>query len=284
MSDNEHGSSASARAQQLTSSTRPHEARAAAYGERSTFGPAARMNGFKAEWRHQPVVLGTKEMYQLEGYSSIVGLEYEMWDAWGPYGETMAPGAFDETLAAGPDVAFLVNHRGVTMARTTNDTLQLSADARGEKVLAFVNPQRVDVHDLLVAIDDEHITEMSFAFMITEAEWDEDYEHLTITKVDQDRGDVSAVNYGANPYTSIAARSREFLRDLSQLPDGAQRAALAQLAERFGGVLLPSATGHGFDEGSPARLRQIARNGAKPVQQPGGRSIAMVLAELDVDL
>jgi hypothetical protein len=47
-----------------------------------------------------------------------------------------------------------------------------------------------------------------------------------------DRGDVSAVNYGANPHTSIAARMREIMHDVDHLPIGAARAAYARLQHR----------------------------------------------------
>jgi HK97 family phage prohead protease len=194
---------------------------------------AYRLAPAPAQFRHQPVTLNGKSMHQLDGYASVVGVEYEMWDMFGPFGETIDPKAFDQTLAAGPDVAFLVNHKGLTMARTTNGTLTLEADPRGLHALAFLNPARVDVADLLTAIDDTNITEMSFAFRITDAEWSEDYEHFTILSVDIDRGDVSAVNYGANPYTSIAARSREIMSELDRLPEGAGQAALWRLASRF---------------------------------------------------
>jgi hypothetical protein len=53
-----------------------------------------------------------------------------------------------------------------------------------------------------------------------------------IKDLDLDRGDVSAVNYGANPYTDVAARSREILADLDHLPAGAARAAVARLQHR----------------------------------------------------
>jgi len=221
--------------------------RAAALGERTAMpalseltegsdrkADAARSLSFDANWRHAPVQVGGKERTQLDGYASVVGVEYEMYDMFGPFGETIAPEAFDETLAADPDVAFLVNHRGLTMARTVNKTLTLEADPRGLHSLAYVNQERSDVHDLVTAIDDGEITEMSFAFWLEEGEWDEDYEHFTITKVNIDRGDVSAVNYGANPYTSIGARSTEIMTDLMRMPAGAQRAAYARLAARFG--------------------------------------------------
>jgi len=138
-------------------------------------------------------------------------------------------------------VAFLVNHKGLSMARTVGrggepPTLTLDSDPRGLHARAYVNPDRNDVHDLLCAIDDGVVTEMSFAFMIDDGEWSEDYEHYEILRVNIDRGDVSAVNFGANPYTSIEARSREILRDLERLPDAAQRAAWNRLCRRFGGM------------------------------------------------
>ena len=109
-------------------------------------------------------------------------------------------------------MSFLVNHKGLSMARTRNPsggqpTLRLSADP-SLRARAYVNPERTDVRDLLHAIDDQIVTEMSFAFQLLDGEWDEEFGHFTITRIDLDRGDVSAVNYGANPYTVIGARAR----------------------------------------------------------------------------
>jgi hypothetical protein len=104
--------------------------------------------------------------------------------------------------------------------------------ATGLQSRAFLNPERQDVKDLVHAIRDNDITEMSFAFRIDDGTWNDDFSEFRIRKVDLDRGDVSAVNYGANPYTSIAARSSELLRDLDRLPVGAARAALERLQAR----------------------------------------------------
>jgi HK97 family phage prohead protease len=155
-----------------------------------------------------------------------------MYDAFGEYEEVVQRGAFTATLAASPDVPFLVNHAGVTMARTTNGTLTLEEDALGLRSVARLNPERQDVRDLVSAIEDKLITEMSFAFMIDDAEWNEDFTRFEIRSVNIDRGDVSAVNFGANPYTSIAARSQEIVRDIDRLPEGAQMAALRTLQRR----------------------------------------------------
>jgi HK97 family phage prohead protease len=213
---------------------RQGRADALAGNRRALSGSTARLEPFTAQWRTQLVEWQGQQRQRLDGYASVTGIEYEMWDIFGPYGETIHPDAFNATLAAAPDVAFLVNHRGITMARTTNGTLSLEADPRGLHSVAHVNPDRNDVHDLVTAIDDHDVTEMSFAFQLDEGEWDDDFEHFTITKVNLDRGDVSAVNYGANPYTDIAARARTILGDLEHLPAAAQRAAFDRLAVRLG--------------------------------------------------
>lgn len=210
---------------------KPNEMRAAKFRGENGFGTVpdvgtARSQPFLAEYRASTVIWNDQERYKLEGYASVVGRKYRMYDMFGEYDEVVMPGAFDETLAAKPDVAYLVNHRGVTMARTTNGSLELSADSKGLATLAYLNPKRQDVKDLIVAVEDKDITEMSFAFMITDGEWNEDYTEYQINAVDIDRGDVSAVNFGANPYTSVKARQQEIIRDFRMIPRAAQEEAL----------------------------------------------------------
>lgn len=174
-----------------------------------------------------------QQLNHLAGVAAVTDTPYEMWDFFGPYVEIVAREAFTDTLAQdGLDVSFLLNHRGTTMARTTNDSLQLGMVDEGLGVDAWLNPKRQDVKDLVIAIDDGHIDQMSFAFMLEEGWWSDDFETFKITKLDLHRGDVSAVNYGANPYTSIAARTGQILADLDGLPTGAARAAAARLATR----------------------------------------------------
>jgi len=201
---------------------------------------AARSLAFPAQLRASKKEHNGQQMYNLVGIASVTDTPYEMWDMFGPYDEIIDRSAFDKTLTADPDVAFLVNHRGVTMARTrakpgqtdADRTLSLDMADEGLQADAWLNPKRQDVSDLIVAIDDGNIDQMSFAFMLEEGWWNDDFDVFKITKVSIDRGDVSAVNYGANPYTSIAARSREILDDLDHAPIGVARAALARLAGR----------------------------------------------------
>jgi HK97 family phage prohead protease len=159
-----------------------------------------------------------------------------MCDFFGEYMEVIAPSAFDKTLAANPDVNFLVNHTGVAMARTTAGTLELSVDEVGLRAVAYLNPTRPDVLVLKGAIDDGSVDEMSFAFCIEAGIWSPDYTQFTITEVDLDRGDVSAVNYGANPNTSISARAKQVFEGIEHLSGvplkiAAERAAAKLAAE-----------------------------------------------------
>jgi phage head maturation protease len=173
-----------------------------------------------------------KQFYVVEGYYTVHERGYEMWDENGPYIEIVSAGAGAKTIAANPDTIFLTNHRGLAMARTVNGTLDLWSDEIGDANRAWLNPQRQDVKDLVLGIDDKTITEQSFAFMIETGHWSPDYTEYRIDVYDIDRGDTSAVNYGANPNTSIAARAREILEELDRLPAGAARAAIDRLNDR----------------------------------------------------
>lgn len=207
---------------------------------------AQRLNYAPAQLRSSIVERNGKEFVLFDGTASVVERWYEMWDWYGEYEEKVARGAFDKTLSENPDVSFLLNHRGMTMARTRESkTLELFVRESGDLgVNAYCNPKRQDVSDLRIAIDDEDITEMSFAFRITGGTWNHDFTQFTITEVDLDRGDVSAVNYGANPFTSISARARDAFDGVDALPLPALRAVSARITERInalGGDETPAA-------------------------------------------
>jgi HK97 family phage prohead protease len=195
-------------------------------------GGAARIRAFPSQLRATLVEKNGKQFYEVEGYATIYDRGYDMYDMFGEYTEIMDGGSLDKSLANSPDVSFLVNHKGVTMARTTNGTLELSSDATGLRQRAWLNADRQDVREIASAINDKLVTEMSFAFMLNEGEWNDDYDVFRILEADVNRGDVSAVNYGANPYTSINARASEWLADADRMPPAIARAALERLSGR----------------------------------------------------
>lgn len=200
----------------------------------------ARVAAFASQIRTQSVEHDGKTFAKLSGYASTTERGYQMHDMFGPYTEVVSASAFDDTLRANPDVVFLENHTGRAMARTSAGTLTLSADEHGLRSEAMLNPTRTDVADLVAAIDDGAVTEMSFAFRITDGAWSPDYTEYRINAVDLDRGDVSAVTYGANPHTSIEARAAGFIAAIDDMGEEQARAALARLQDRFGRDEQPS--------------------------------------------
>ncbi len=218
--------------------TQAQEQRAALAAKHVMPADGARLLPFPAQFRTPALVdWHGEQRYRLTGIASTVEQPYRMFDMFGEYEEVIDRAAFNETLSADPDVAFLVNHKGVTMARSRPNvrgqrSLELGMTGTGLGSVAYVNPARQDVKDLVHAINDEDVTEMSFAFRIDDGDWNEDYTEFRIRQVNIDRGDVSAVNYGANPYTSIGARSVELMADLDRLPAGTARAALERLQAR----------------------------------------------------
>ena len=145
---------------------------------------------------------GTKLTFA--GYASVTEAPYSMADRFGKYEETVAQGAFQRTLSANPDVNFLVNHEGVSMARTRAGTLRLAEDSTGLHVEARLDPRRPDVQILRSAIENKELDEMSFSFQIDPGgdKWSDDGSKRRIKSVNMDRGaDVSCVNFGASPHT-----------------------------------------------------------------------------------
>ena len=166
----------------------------------------------------------------VEGYASVTEEPYEMLDMFGAYTEVIRAGAFAKTLGEHPKVQLLLNHGGLSMAYTRAGTLVLSEDGQGLHMRAEVNPTRGDVRDMLAALDDGNVDEMSFAFRVPQgkSQWSPDYGQRDIVEVDMHRGDVSVVNFGANPATSVALRGLDFDR----MGDDEARALYERLAVR----------------------------------------------------
>lgn len=143
------------------------------------------------------------------GVASVTESPYEMYDMFGPYTEVVDAAAFDATLSRNPLVEFTLNHGaggGLPMAHTRNSTLSLSVTDSGLTYEANVDHTRTDVADVLKALDRGDLAEASFKFRIDKGQWSPDYTEYRILQVDLDRGDVSAVNFGANPNATSAAR------------------------------------------------------------------------------
>jgi hypothetical protein len=174
---------------------------------------------------------GADGVSTISGYASVVDEPYEMWDFLGSYSEVVRSGAFTKTLSETPQVQLLLNHSGLAMAYTKAGTLRLAEDSTGLHMEADVTTARSDVQDMLLALADGSVDEMSFAFRVTRQMWSPDYDQRDILEVDLHRGDVSVVNFGANPATSVAPALRA--ADFDKLGDDDARALMERLQRRL---------------------------------------------------
>lgn len=190
---------------------------------------------------------GTAGGLTFRGVASTTETEYPVFGGSFPgWMETMAAGSFKKTLRENADVAFLVNHEGMTLARTKSGTMTLREDKSGLAVTAQLDPRQNAVNDLFIASERGDIDEMSFGFRVTRDEWTDadgkpsnEYEGVNrrILEVNLNKGDVSAVNYGANDTTSGGFREVEMalaeLRDGKEITDK-QRETIRGLARTVG--------------------------------------------------
>jgi phage head maturation protease len=159
----------------------------------------------------------TEGTVRFEGFASVTGQFYEMYDMFGPYKEKVHVGSFVESLGK-PDLStpLVLNHDSLRrMAETRNQVspLQLSEVVEGDTTGLWNNAPTLqlsgkfadpDVAYIVPKLTSGLVDEMSFRFMITAGEWSEDFTEFHIHSVDIHRGDTSIVGYGANPLTTGA--------------------------------------------------------------------------------
>ena len=125
----------------------------------------------------------------------------------GNFKEIISPDAFEGRL--NDDVRFLINHEGLPLARTTNDTLKLTTDETGLRYEAKVANTSLG-RDLLELMRNGTINQSSFAFVVDDDSWEvkDGINIRTINKVSR-LYDVSAVTYPAYEEASVALRSMD---------------------------------------------------------------------------
>lgn len=172
---------------------------------------------------------------RLTGYASMFGQHYDVLG--GPprgWSEVVDRRAFNVTLADRPDLHLLINHEGLPLARTKSGTLRVSTDTTGLHVEADLDPEDPDVQRLRTKMARRDMDEMSFAFRVKDDLWSDDLTERRLTEVSLHKGDVSVVNFGANPGTAaqllhaVADLETAELRSLN--PDDLKRAR-AKIAE-----------------------------------------------------
>lgn len=190
------------------------------------------------------------------GYACVTEAGYEMEDWLGPYTEVVRQGAFTKTLAESADVPFLVNHGGLTLARTKSGTLRLAEDGTGLHTEADLDPASPHVQALRSAMDRGDVDEMSFGFWVTRQQWSPDFDQRDILEVNLAKGDVSVVNYGANPNTAGAQlNARDLSGHLQRLNADERREIFDRLGAEFAPAVEPEPAALGL---YAARARFLA--------------------------
>ena len=143
----------------------------------------------------------------IEGYFSVFNSNYELWPG---ASESIAPGAFSETL--GNDIRALVNHDStLVLGRNKAGTLELREDSHGLWGKIKVNPNDGDAMNLYERVKRGDVDQCSFGFMIESEETDfrEDGSvHWTITRVNL--FEVSVCTFPAYEETGVSARKADF--------------------------------------------------------------------------
>jgi hypothetical protein len=154
------------------------------------------------------------QSWELSGLASATNTWYPVTDRRGSYQERIAPGAFRQSLSQNPRVRLLVEHdRSGPLVGRTGRNLRLSESSRGLEVAATLDRSDPDAQSAVSKVRTGLLDSMSFAFGIlggdSGQQWSEDYSRRTVLAADLDGGDVSIVEFGCNPATSVSVRSDE---------------------------------------------------------------------------
>ena len=143
----------------------------------------------------------------IAGYFSVFNSNYEI----GPgMSESVAPGAFSNSLAGG-DIRALTNHdTTLVLGRTKAHTLELREDERGLWGDITINPNDGDAMNTWERVNRGDVDQCSFGFEIVSEDTeyrDDGSVHWTIREVNL--YEVSVCTFPAYEATSISARAAE---------------------------------------------------------------------------
>ncbi|MBR2853982.1 MAG: HK97 family phage prohead protease [Clostridia bacterium] len=162
----------------------------------------------------------------IEGYFSVFNSIYELWPG---ATESVAPGAFSETL--GNDIRALVNHDDtLVLGRNKAGTLELREDSHGLWGKISINPNDVDAMNLYERVKRGDVDQCSFGFWIEDEETefrDDGSIHWTIRKVNL--FEVSVCTFPAYEATEVSARKADFAEILKRKAETWRAEMLAKL-------------------------------------------------------
>ena len=156
---------------------------------------------------------GEEKSYIVEGYATTFNEVYELYrDGKYVVKEQIDRDAFKDADLS--DVVFQINHEGRVYARTRNKSIQLEMDDHGlhhRTDLGLTSSSRSVYEDVDAGLYDR----MSFAFTVAKDSYTEeelDNGDIILTRNILSVGkvyDISVVDFPANPYTDISARSKD---------------------------------------------------------------------------
>lgn len=169
------------------------------------------------------------EELRIEGYFAVFNSIYNIWDG---ASESVAPGAFSETL--GGDIRALIDHETMyVLGRNQAGTLELREDSHGLWGSILINPNDQDAMNLYSRVQRGDVNQCSFGFDILEEETEflEDGSiHWTIKKVKL--YEVSVCTFPAYAETSVQARKDEYTELMKRKAD----AWRAEMRDKLKGV------------------------------------------------
>lgn len=168
----------------------------------------------------------------IEGYFAVFGSDYEIWPG---MTESIAPGAFSNTLAE--DVRALIDHETrLVLGRNKAGTLELKEDARGLWGKVRLNPNDSDAMNLYERVKRGDVNQCSFGFQILDEETeyrDDGSVHWTIREVKL--FEVSICTFPAYEETSVSARAAEAERIKNEMDERNRNEWRKQMLERIKG-------------------------------------------------
>jgi len=163
-----------------------------------------------------------EEEKTIEGYAVVFDKETTLFEHGGvKYKEIIDRNAFDGVSL--DDVVLNIDHTGKPLARTKNNTLELSIDDYGLKVRAKLDGTQAG-REAYEEIKGGYFDKMSFSFTIEENSYNSETNTETILKIKR-LYDVSVVTFPAYEQTSVLARN-------SLLAEAERKKAEAELVEK----------------------------------------------------
>ena len=170
----------------------------------------------------------------IEGHAAVFGVKSHDLG----FREIIQPGAFSDAVMS-DDVRFLINHRGLPIARTKSGTLRLTEDVKGLAFRAELDPKDPDVQRLVPKVRRGDLSEMSFAFGVrdraNDEKWYRENGEMVRSLLKVQLFDVSAVSFPAYPSTDLNARSyfEQRMAEVGGDPAGSQKLDEQLAAEKI---------------------------------------------------